>query len=203
MEYQKTLKPKITRKIIPPDFAESNGGWLVENTAELLESDKIGYVLIHADDGVLWGRIEDGRLVTPSRDEWVPELRSKTVQQCRVFGSKGELFIWRESEGIWNGRLLIEDGTAYRSKERRAILYGSRIDSHPAPQGFVSVIELGVGMRQIVPVEVPPEALKDDERDFKEDWRVALTVVEYSSEDDDGQVMIVCSRLKAVNVRRV
>ena len=204
MGFQKTPAPRIVQKNIPPDFAENNGSWLVENAADLLILNESGYVLLHADDGVLWGRIEGGRLVTPPPSEWTPSLRSLTIQQCRVFNSKGELFIWRESEGVWNGRALIEDGSAYRSMEKSAILCGSRIVSHPAPQGFTPIIEPGVGMRQIVPVQIPDDALrKDNKREFKDDWRVVLRVVEYFSEDDDGQVIIVCSRLKAIDVAQV
>lgn len=210
MRFQKTPIPKIVSKVIPPDFAEDNGQWLIENAAELLELNEVGYALIHADDGVLWGRIEGKRLITPPSGESTPPLRSLTVQQCRVFNSKGELFVWRESEGAWKGRLLIDAIGDYRSKEKRAILYGSRVDSDQAPRGFTSIFEPGVGMRQIVPVEVPDAALeenksdeKDNRRAFKDDWRVTLTVVEYFSEDDDGQLTIACSRLKGIAAARI
>lgn len=209
MAFQQAPEPVIVPKIIPPDFAENNGSWLLESAAELVEFNKVGYMLIHADDGVLWGRIDSGQLVTPrvsdpsQPDEWTPNLRSITIQQCRVFSRRGELFIWREAEGVWKGRLLIENGGAYRPREKKAILYGSRIVACPVPQGFTAIIEPGVGMRQIVPLQVPEDALKEDHRDFKDDWRVVLTAVEYLSEDEDGQVMIICSRLKAINVAQV
>ncbi len=209
MTFQKTPLPKILPQTVPPNFADNNAGWLTERAAEFLDFNETGYVLIHADDGVLWGRIEGKQLITPPESDWTPKLRSVTIQQCRVFGEKGELFVWRESEGAWKGRLLIEDNSTYRPKEKKAILYGSQTTGQSAPPGFTPLIETGVGMRQIIPIQVPEEAWKpekaskNDERKFKSNWRAMLTVVEYLTEDDEGQVIIACSRLKAIEAAPV
>lgn len=196
-EFKKTALPTITifqPKDIPADFADSEGVWLAQQAVKLLSKDKSGYLLIHADDGVLWGYIKDNQVIVPTSDV-VPILRSATIQQCRIFGQSGELFIWRESEGIWRGRLLIENSSDYEIIEEEQILWGNR--AKKAVAGFTEIYEDGLGMRQFVPLHVEPEDFGRQNRQ-----RVTLTVCHYMSEDSDGQARIMCSRLKKIALRR-
>jgi hypothetical protein len=68
------------------------------------------YLLAHADDGVIWGRLDDEELIT-SHDvapEYSPPLRAATLQTVRLFARAGELFVWRDEAGVWTGRLIAE-----------------------------------------------------------------------------------------------
>lgn len=201
MEFETAPMPRLTLLEpgdIPADFAAAQGNWLVQRAAGLLAPPDTGYALIHADDGVIWGLVTGAQLITPPPSAWTPQLRSQTVQQCRVFSRKGELFIWRVAEGVWRGRKLIEQGpeTCIVLPERH-VLYGSQVHaSQPAPPGFTSIVEPGVGMRQIVPQTVTTSHFNNGER-------VTLTVYHYLNEDNDRQVRIYCSRLKELQVTRV
>src|SRR5215510_4372997 len=144
-EFKKTALPTITifdPKDIPDNFADSEGVWLAQQAVQLLSKDESCYLLIHADDGVLWGYIKATQVIVPPSDV-VSILRSATIQQCRVFRQSGELFIWRESEGIWRGRLLIEDRSDYEVIEEEQILWGNR--AKKATAGFTEIFEEGLG----------------------------------------------------------
>jgi CRISPR-associated protein (TIGR03984 family) len=200
------IEPLSPEKI-PAAFAEDEGRRLVKLATDHLGADGVRYALIHLDDGVLWGRINGDRLSVPDmNDYWTPELRSVTVQQCRVFGDQGELFIWREAEGQWRGRVVIEGGaTEVAMFEESQILYGDMAhdgteghDLPPPPRksGFTAIYEFkkGTGIRQIVPIEAT-DALEKGER-------VTLTVRHYLTQDYDGQAKFFCSRLKSIGTRR-
>lgn len=181
------------------EFAADFGAWLVQQAAGLASATQSVFMLIHADDGVIWGRIAQGQLLKPDASDWTPPLRPLTVQQCRLFGDLGELFIWREAEGSWRGRKLLDDSAQaknYQLIEEKQMLVGTRV-YNPAqdktgfppppllPSAFTALIDVSTGMRQIVPcavVQLP----------------VRLTVLHYLSEDEDGQALIKCSRLKTV-----
>jgi CRISPR-associated protein (TIGR03984 family) len=193
---------------IAASFADLPAG-LAERAGSLGWADGVAYALIHADDGVIWGRIETNadapQLVVPDQSDWTPPLRRETIQQCRIFGAQGEWFVWRTAENEWRGRLVIEEPEAdYQPIEETQILIGSRVHrTQPAPAGFTAIYEPGLGMRQIVPFTVPPEALKDELLNFKDDRRVGLHVRHYLDEDEDGQARIVCSRLCKVDLERI
>lgn len=202
-EYKPSQLPK--RTTLPPDaipdsFADDNGKWLADRTIGFATSGQSVYALIHADDGVLWGRIDNGQIITPSND-WTPQLRHRTIQQCRIFGTKGELFIWREAESVWRGREVIEENNVdYQPIPESQILYGDRVDtdkdrSQNLPPNFTPIIEVKTGIRQIVPLAVTSS-------DFQNKWRVTLSVLHYLGEDTDGQTRIVCSRLRAVELKQ-
>jgi CRISPR-associated protein (TIGR03984 family) len=205
MEYKEPPKPRIEKISPDSNFADDEGEWLVICAANHLGAANVRYALIHLDDGVLWGRVEGDKLILPRPGDWTPKLRSVTVQQCRLFGDKGELFIWRESEGRWRGRVVIEEGENYDPIIEPQVLNGNRVYRNETeqarrvwatvPNGFTPIIELETGMHQIVPIEI-------SERDFEANKRAFLTVYHYLSPDDDGQAKFFCSRLKSIEIRR-
>jgi CRISPR-associated protein (TIGR03984 family) len=192
IEYKRSPLPVMTpleSAEIPADFADDGGVWLVKQAADLMMAEQPLYALIHLDDGVLWGRADNGKLTIPDAQQcdWVPQLRSLTIQQCRLFSHKGELFIWRIAEGKWRGRKVLDDAQQpYRKIEEPQLLLGNRIDQRQqVPSGFMAIYEASTGLRQVV-----PRTAKIDG-----DNRLALVVYHYLSEDDDGQANIKCSRL--------
>lgn len=198
-QFKQPTEPRVeTLEKIPADFAADKGQWLVETAAGFLGAGGIRHALIHADDGVLWGLVTGNQLTIPDSSDWTPALRSTTIQQCRIFGDKGELFIWREAEGQWRGRVVIEDtNVVYEKIEEAQILYGNRVNSsQAAPAGFTPIFEKTTGIRQIVPKQVT-------DQDFDNGKCVILTVVHYLDADSDGQARYFCSRLKDINVAKV
>jgi CRISPR-associated protein (TIGR03984 family) len=204
-EFKPSQRPKLTP--FPPDgipasFANDSGEWLANRAAGFSTSGQSVFALIHMDDGVLWGRVENGQVITPPSNDWTPQLRSRTIQQCRVFGTKGELFIWREADNTWRGREVIEDDDFTDEPIRESqILFGDRVDtdkerSQNLLPTFTPIIEVTTGIRQIVPITVTPA-------DFQNRWRVTLSVLHYLSEDGEGQTRILCSRLRSVELKQV
>ncbi|MCI0389626.1 MAG: CRISPR-associated protein Csx19 [Acidobacteria bacterium] len=184
MEYKPTPLPDLIPlepAQIPDTFAGRAGVWLVEQAAGL--GGKI-YALIHLDDGVLWGRVENDKLLVSAYKDWTPPLRTLTIQQCRLFGSKGELFIWRLAERVWRGRKVI-DRPGMQVIPEEQLLIGNRVVADDLPDDFTAIREESTGLRQVVPL---PAKVDDDNR-------VALVVRHYLSEDEDGQAIIKCSRL--------
>ena len=204
MECQNPRIEKISPDSINTDFVEDDGMWLVTCAASHLGATNVSYALIHLDDGVVWGKVQGDKLVVPGQGDWTPKLRSVTVQQCRLFGDKGELFIWRESEGRWRGRIVIEENETYNLITEHQMLIGKRVYRNgteqeqrvwlTVPDGFTPIIEIETGMRQIVPIEI-------SDRDFQANKRAYLTVCHYLAPDDDGQAKFFCSRLKSIEAR--
>ncbi len=78
--------------------------WLKEQA----NNYKLNYLLAHAEDGVIWGKLDGDKLTTSNEafpDEKLPELRLKTLQQCRIFGEKGEVLLWGTANG-WKARVI-------------------------------------------------------------------------------------------------
>ncbi len=195
-QFKQPAEPRIEPlEKIPADFAADKGQWLVETAAGFLGAGGVSYALIHADDGVLWGLVTGNQLTVPLPGDWTPALRSTTIQQCRIFGDKGELFIWREAEDQWRGRVVIEDtNVAYEKIEEAQILYGNHVNSlHAVPAGFTPIFEKTTGIRQIVPV-----AITQDQ--FDKGKRVTLIVRHYLTADQEGQAVITLSRLVSVRI---
>lgn len=96
-----------TCKMVELDgFANDPIRWL----SQRMQIHKLNYLLAHADDGVIWGRLDDERLNTShdAAPEHAPPLRTETLQTARIFGPDGELLIWRDEMGAWTARLISE-----------------------------------------------------------------------------------------------
>jgi CRISPR-associated protein (TIGR03984 family) len=175
---------------IPSSFADRGGRWLADRTLALLPASESVFALVHADDGVIWGRLENRGLIV-SRDAEVAPLRSATVQQCRLFSPSGELFMWRVSDNRWRGRVMTDtDKMPYSVIEEHQILWGRKVE--PALGGFSRLYEEGEGFSQLVPFEIT-----QDEVDAN---RPSLVVRHYVAEDSDGQCRIAFSRLSGFDL---
>jgi len=177
------------------EFLQDARGWLAARMTE-----GTPWLLVHADDGVIWGKQnKDGKVILSSdvfdlqpQYPAIPvELRGLTIQQARVFGQAGELLIWRTEEGF-AGR-LIEDGqqtppAAYYEEEH--LLWGVVADSRPEA-GFTLLAEGEQGQQHAVPLILAnPE-------------RACLRVRHYVRYDDHGQAYVDLSRLVDLRKRRI
>ncbi|NJM59615.1 MAG: TIGR03984 family CRISPR-associated protein [Oscillatoriales cyanobacterium RU_3_3] len=92
------------------DFSspEEFHSWLREQAT----SHQLKYLLAHADDGVIWGRFDNGKLTTaeqvfyPCDKVYFPKLRLLTLQQCRIFGQNGEVLLWRTIDRKFKWRFI-------------------------------------------------------------------------------------------------
>jgi CRISPR-associated protein (TIGR03984 family) len=158
------------------------------------------WLLVHADDGVIWGKMNNGKLVTSHEaaqhdaqaKEVCPPLRLTTLQQARLFSRNAELLLWRDGDSTWRARLIRaakagETPTFTDAFDEPQILWGT--DSHPlANTGFTLMSDGSQGSRHIVPLTVVG--------DYNEQTRpLRLCVRHYIGEDGTGFARIVASRL--------
>lgn len=153
------------------------------------------WFLAHADDGIIWGKVENGTLTMQEAAGFLPELRSQTLQQARLFGEMSELLIWRDGDGSWQARLLTE-----AAKEGEEADFAQAIDEcqmlwgthpHPTTNGFTLMADGEQGLKHAVPLEV--SGSYDIHR-----RPLRLQVRHYLVENENGFNRIAASRL--VNV---
>ena len=171
---------------ITNEFFSDLHGWLAAKT-----TSDMTWLLVHADDGVIWGRRETNGSLLLSSDVFdvkgryptiAVELRTETLQQARVFGEAGEILVWRDgadfmAREIADGGQKLEDAF-----EEKHLLWGQ---GQPAPprQGFTLLVEGQQGMSHAVPLVV------------ESNRRPALRVRHYIDYDNEGQAFICLSRL--------
>ena len=174
---------------IPVDdsFVADPRKWLAAHTRE-----DMPWLLVHADDGVIWGRRESDGTLKISSDAFkdsqnypavAVEMRGETIQQARLFGLAGELLVWRTRTGF--AARLIEDGPlpppdALPDEKNLLWRMGNIVE---ARDGFTLLKEGEQGLRHAPPVV--PEGNR----------RPTLIVRHYVDYDDEGQAYISLSRL--------
>lgn len=161
------------------DFADEPAIWLFAQARQY----GLGYLLAHADDGVIWGRIDADELhIAPTS----PSLRANTLQQARLFSSTGELLLWRSDSG-WRARHVSDvAGSADDVIDEDQVLWGDTV-VEATPNGFTLVREGSQGMRHAVPIAVTAEQLRQH--------KLRLRVRHYISNNEDGEARIALSRL--------
>jgi CRISPR-associated protein (TIGR03984 family) len=161
--------------------------WLARNAPQ-----NAPWLLAHADDGVIWGQRQDGGSFALSSQvkEFqqysaiaVP-LRAETLQQVRVFGPGGELWVWRTADGF--AARVIEDGATTEADALlgQYLLWGrGRQDPAASQAGFTLLREGQQGPCHAPPIAQLPER------------RLALVVRHYLEFDEEDQARIAASRL--------
>ncbi|WP_204103977.1 MULTISPECIES: CRISPR-associated protein Csx19 [Spirulina sp. CCY15215] len=148
------------------------------------------YLLVHADDGVIWGRFDDNHLTTAETifckpDFDFPSLQVLTLQQCRMFNSDKEILLWRSGE-TWRSRLVQEIPDLDKIPEGQ-ILWGTHGEKRDK---FTLLWDGSQGLKHAVPfTDIDLEADKRLTRPIQ------LMVHHYIDYDSDGVARIVLSRL--------
>lgn len=155
-------------------------------TAWLLDLHIEGYLLAHALDGVIWGKIVDGQLVTSS------PLHIETLQELRLFNRQREIHVWHTGD-TWHARQIVdEEGISEDDYiEESHILWGTR--GKPVANGFTQMHHRGEGLSHTVPID----ATKVNEQQS----RLYLCVRHYFGEDDNGVNYIAYSRIVSLDVK--
>lgn len=144
------------------------------------ETFELTWLLAHADDGVIWGRLDEADgLVTSfqatdglnesseNRTYDPPDLNAASVQQARLFGEHGELLLWRETNNL-RARLIRNSQDDETSDwddviDETYLLWGTSRDSQALDLGFTLMQEGAQGLRHAVPMIWPnPEHTSSD-----------------------------------------
>jgi CRISPR-associated protein (TIGR03984 family) len=156
---------------------------------------KLQYLLAHADDGIIWGefRGDDCKLVTSGDDCVFPQLaklRLCTLQQCRIFGEKGEVMLWKVGQN-WKARLIKDEHLSeYDYIAEEQILWGTQSEGQPK-KNFTLVSDGSQGLKHAVPlINI---RFNNEQKNLYRPIR--LVVHHYIDYDDSGVARIYLSRL--------
>lgn len=157
--------------------------WLEKQAEEY----RLKFLLAHVEDGVIWGKFKDGKLLTAdSQFVFLPKLRPFTLQQCRAFGETSEVMLWQTDDGF--KARLIQDQKDTEFIEENHILSGTQADK--ICSDFTLVSDGSQGLRHAVPLI----DIKFDENQ-KLYRPLRLRVHHYIDYDDSGVARIDLSRL--------
>lgn len=153
------------------------------------------YLLAHADDGLIWGKVENGILTTShdaARDtehsQISPPLREVTLQTARLFNENSEIMLWRDAEtGTWRARSIYtatddQQATFVEAIDERQLLWGNQAEA--ISDTFTLLSDSGQGLRHIAPLAISADMLP-----------LRLRVRHLISEDETGFARITASRL--------
>ena len=157
---------------------------ITDPVAELNSASKsYTYLLAHTLDGAVWGKVENSVLKLSSEvfPELSPTLTNDILLEARLFGEKGEVFIWHNGNE-WTLREIVEgagkEGEAY---DEAVILWGTKEEEQK--DGFSKVAEADLGIRH-----APPLPLKGRHS-------LKLVARHYLDYDEAGAVFVKVSRL--------
>jgi CRISPR-associated protein (TIGR03984 family) len=229
MSNRKIELNKPRRFAYPPCAAQTDDAlraWLQEQAVQLLPAAKDGdnaappvpadattgiFLLSHHDDGIVWGRIyatADGYELKTSdfSGSPSPDFRLKTLQECRLFSERGELFLWRQ-DGKLKTRLVLDEDSEGTEKcdyyNEKQVLWGVYRDGNLSTDDFTVVFE-GQGLRHAVPLKTTDaDFSKDSDEENKRLRPLRLTARHYLAYDKDGCAYVALSRLVALDKEAV
>jgi len=112
------------------------------------------WLLAYAEDGVIWGKLEHGKLALPQTD--TPPLAPLTLLEARLFGETGEIHIWRTDDGFRACRVT-EHASEFGAFDEWQRLWGTEADGTSNPgDGFTLLVDGQEGLRHAVPIDVRP-----------------------------------------------
>lgn len=111
------------------------------------------WLLAYAEDGVIWGKLNDGKLLLPKT---APTLAPQTLLEARLFGDKGEIHLWRSDDGFSACRVTDEPGKTHGAFDEWQRLWGTEVDNDGKPgDGFTLLTNGRIGLRHAVPLTIP------------------------------------------------
>jgi CRISPR-associated protein (TIGR03984 family) len=156
-------------------------------------------LLAFADDGVIWGCLQDGKLATSHGIDPAisPELREETLLQAFVFGVKDEVRLFRDEQNKWKALRIVDGNDPEQVLVESQVLWGSR--AHKPQDGFTRIFDARqMGLDHIVPLKVESSRLDLDESG-QECVRLEIHhLVEY--DEETGEARIALSRLAGLAV---
>jgi len=172
-----------------PEANDKVVGWITTH----LKDHK--FLLAFADDGVIWGQMDDKKLVT-SHDidgKVSPELRGKTLQQAFIFDDKEEVRLFRDEANKWQARCVVDGNEVI---EESQILSGDRVLS--SQRKFTHVLNARQqGLSHIVPLEIENSQLDPDEGGTQ---CLCLDVHHTIDFNANGEAYVAVSRLAGLRI---
>lgn len=172
------------------DFTADPSAWFQKQPSV----GDVTWFLAHADDGVIWGQIRNGQLVTSSSvfPRVSPPLRATTLQQARLFGEGAEVRVWREGNRFKACQLQDHHDQKAEAFDEEHILWGTQAEERK--KSFTLMADGRQGLRHAVPLDVAESAFGVRGRSHP----LRLSLRHYLDYDSDGQAYVNLSRLVSV-----
>lgn len=144
------------------------------------------FLLAFADDGVVWGKAENGKWATSFDAFGAPfaQLRGQTIQEAFAFGESDQIHLYRSGE-TWQARKVTDTGEWIVESQ---LLWGDEIQGEPS-QGFTHLFDkVQQSMNHALPLSITIEDLKTK--------APRLTIHHFIETDENtGEARIFLSRL--------
>ncbi len=183
---KRTIDKTIISVSVEPEAVDPET-WLHEQVGS---AEQGALLLAHADDGVIWGKVVNGKLKTKPQ-----ALDATTLQQARLFSENAEYFVWRDGNGKFHAR-IITDRKAEKKEDNKdeyfdedQVLWSDHAEK-PDGDCFTKMSDGAQGLVHHVPLVVTE--LKSGVRPLR------LTVRHYLKTDANGFVYVAFSRLVAL-----
>lgn len=126
------------------------------------------WLLATADDGIIWGVVENGALRIShdaaqgngEAEKVCAALRKETLQQARLFAQGAELVLWRDGRNVWQARLIkdandtaLEQATWVHHFDEPQLLWGTH--GRHLKHDFTLLRDGDQGLRHAVPMTLP------------------------------------------------
>jgi len=186
---------------------KDTGGAVQALIAACADGDGSGlWILVHLDGGVVWGLVDDGdaRLARSADPTWPPAPSRDRLQQLRVFGTAGELLVWRDEDiGTPAGRLIEDEEGGDKDpvwgwKDEHYVVAGTEIirDAGISDDRFTAVREAN-GRAQVLPLRLEADDFALSGAPAGRGMHVVRLVVRHYLEEnsENGCVRVAASRL--------
>lgn len=178
------MNPEINSISVDDSFDHDIRSWL----ADISKRYDSKYLLAHADDGVIWGQFTNNKLMLAGDffELAKVDLRATTLQEARLFGTKGEILIWRTESGF-SGRAITDEMLTKDVDylEEEYWLWGSSVNTI---NKFTLMQDGQQGLLHVPPIQA------------EEKKAAVLIIRHYLSNDEFGQAFISCSRLVGLKI---
>lgn len=162
-------------------------GHLTEWIEQHASADSI--LLAHLDDGVIWGYMNAGTLVTSDTADGriSPQLRHETLQQLFLFDANSEVRLWRIDSDFRAVQVKDAEDKNAASMDEKHLLWGTKATSQT--EGFTLLEDGTQGLKHL-----PPSHIFHRDGIILQE-RIYLTVRHYLTPDTQGVNSISMSRL--------
>lgn len=164
-----------------------------------MQKNNLPYLLAFADNGVIWGRMDDGLLVIAHEASHKDDkknyarLRGETLQQAHIFGETMEVRLFRDEMNTWKVKEIEDEGEIIVESQ---ILWGDKLDDkdQPVNENFTRLKADRKG--------IPPQVIPIKRKEYADTDKVRLEVHHLVDFNEDGEAYIKLSRLAGLNVEK-
>ncbi|MEZ4644804.1 MAG: CRISPR-associated protein Csx19 [Chloroflexota bacterium] len=147
MSWQVTIQKVQTEMATAKKLTLPMADWLSK------QGSPFRWMLAHTFDGVIWGRLEASNWVLSSgMIPGSPQLNQAALLELRLFGEKGEAYVWRDGADLYYRTILDGNGASYDYYDETCILWGTT--SKPAKNDFTILSDGVQGLRHAVPFKI-------------------------------------------------